>query len=47
MTDVEKRAYCNFFNGELRGDSDLASTLPINQNSDDFYKVISQGLLLR
>mmetsp|Transcript_26083 Transcript_26083/g.40067 ORF Transcript_26083/g.40067 Transcript_26083/m.40067 type:complete len:715 (+) Transcript_26083:28-2172(+) len=46
MTDAEKRAYCNYFNGELRGDADLKETLPINSNSDDFYKAVSQCLLL-
>lgn len=44
--DTEKRAYCSFFNGELRGDAELKSILPINQNSDDFYKALGSGLLL-
>ena len=47
MSEAEKRGYCNFFNGELRGDSDLKDTLPINPSSDDFYKIISKGVILR
>ena len=47
MTDKEKTAYCNYFNGELRGDAELKEVLPISANSDDFYKALSQGLLLR
>ena len=47
MSDIEKRAFCAFLNGELRGDPELKATLPINLNSDDFYKELSNGLLLR
>lgn len=46
MSDKEKTAYCNYFNGELRGDPELKSVLPINANSDEFYKALGQGLLL-
>ena len=47
MSESEKRGYCGFLNGELRGDPDLKSILPINLSSDDFYKEISKGVLLR
>lgn len=46
MSDSEKRAYCSFLNGELRGDPELKPILPINLNSDDFYKEIGKGILL-
>ena len=30
MTDKEKTAYCNYFNGELRGDAELKEVLRLS-----------------
>ena len=43
---AEKRSYCDFINGELADDQDLAGQLPMNPLSDDLFKVIAKGVLL-
>lgn len=43
---AETRGYCDYINGELSDDPDLASDLPMDPNSNDLFKVISKGLLI-
>eukprot|EP01122_Echinamoeba_exundans_P003462 TRINITY_DN1355_c0_g1_i2.p1 TRINITY_DN1355_c0_g1~~TRINITY_DN1355_c0_g1_i2.p1 ORF type:complete len:703 (-),score=225.91 TRINITY_DN1355_c0_g1_i2:487-2595(-) len=42
----ERRAFSEYLNQLLADDPDLKSVLPLNPNSDDLFRVASQGLLL-
>jgi plastin-3 len=43
---AEKVAFADYLNQYLADDPDLRDVLPINPNTDDLFKVASQGLLL-
>jgi hypothetical protein len=42
----ERRAFSEYLNQLLADDPDLKSVLPLNPNSDDLFRIASQGLLL-
>lgn len=42
----ERRAFAEYLNQLLADDPDLRGSLPLNPNSDDLFRVASQGLLL-